>query len=163
MQGWSRMAALAGVVGAVLLCADAALADGDETFVVPKVKLTLRIAGLSNEGCDVEIKPGHPGCRFETVTRHVSARGEETVLLRDVQCRNADRDCSFRITVNEPGQSPSTVRRGFQLAAPDPDRPSPTPSFACFINAPSKVARADAERMRAEAARMRAEVERTRR
>jgi len=142
------MAALVGVAGTMLLLSACTRVHAEDRIVVKKVTLELRIAGLGREGCDVEIKPGHPGCRFEKVLQHVETRGEESVVIKDLECRNADRDCSFVITVKEPGQLDSTVRRGFRLAAPDPDRPAQAPSFACFINSPSKVARAAAERTR---------------
>lgn len=148
MQGRSRMAALAGVVAAVVVHSAATAVHAEDAIVVKQVKLDLRIAGLGRKGCDVEIKPGHPGCRFQKVTQHVGSAGEETVVIPNVECRNADRDCSFTITVKEPGQADATVRRGFRLSAPDPDRPASTQSFACFINAPSKLARAEAERTR---------------
>lgn len=147
MQGRSRMAAFAGVACALLLGV-AFEARAEEKVCVAKVKLNVRIAGLTRAGCDVEVKPAHAGCRFEKVTAHVSAEGEQTVMLKDVECRNADRDCSFVITIKEDGQVDNIVRRGFRLPAPDPDRPAATPAFECYINAPSKLARAEAERTR---------------
>ncbi|MDR3636447.1 MAG: hypothetical protein P4L84_21770 [Isosphaeraceae bacterium] len=148
MQGRSRMAALAGIAGAMLLLSAGLRVHAEDKIVVKEVSLELRIAGLGRDGCDIEIKPGHPGCRFEKITQHVDSDGKQTVVIKDVECRNANRDCSFAITVKEPGQPDSTVRRGFRVAAPDPDRPAQSPSFACFINSPSKVARAAAERTR---------------
>lgn len=148
MQGRSRMAALAGVAGTILLFAAARGATAEDKIVVKRVDLELRIAGLGRAGCDVEVKPGHPGCRFEKVTQHIDADGAGTVRIKDLECRNADRDCSFTITVKEPGQVDNTVRRGFRLAVSEPGQPAPTPSFACFINSPSRLARAEAERTR---------------
>ena len=31
----------------------------------------LRIAGLGSKGCEVEIKPAHPGCQFQPISDHV--------------------------------------------------------------------------------------------
>ena len=148
MQGRSRMAAFAGVAGTILLLSGAPRTHAEDKIVVKQVTLDLRIAGLDRAGCDVEVKPAHPGCRFEKVTRHVTKEGIQTLVIKNVECRTADRDCSFAITVKEPGQTDTTVRRGFQLPAPDADRPVRTPYFECFISAPSKIARAEAERTR---------------
>jgi hypothetical protein len=105
---------------------------------VHKVKLELRIAGLGPKGCDVEIKPGHAGCRFETKTRHVDAHGWATILLNDIQTQSADRDCTFAITIREPGQAERTVRRGLRLGA----TPGPGEMLLCYLSSPSKLAKA---------------------
>jgi hypothetical protein len=140
------MAALAGVAGLSLVLCAAPGAHAEDRFVVKRVDLEVLVAGLSHSGCDVEIKPGHPGCRFEKVTQHVNSDGKGRVVIKDLECRTADRDCSFLITVKEPGQANSVVRRGFRLAAPDSDQPSAAPYFTCYVNAPSKIARAEAEK-----------------
>jgi hypothetical protein len=106
-----------------------------------KVKLELRIAGLGPQGCDVEIKPGHPGCKFQTKTRHVDARGWATLLFNDVQLLNADRDCTFAITIREPGQAERTVRRGLRLAAVPGNGSGPGELLTCYLSSPSKLAK----------------------
>ena len=35
--------------------------------LIKTVLLNLEIAGLGREGCDVEVTPGNPSCRFRTV------------------------------------------------------------------------------------------------
>jgi hypothetical protein len=37
------------------------------------VQLTLRIGGLGDEGCDVEVKPGNASCRFKKQSHHVTS------------------------------------------------------------------------------------------
>ncbi len=147
MQGRSRMAALAGIAGAVLWLGFVVVTHADDKMVVSLVNLDLSVAGLGTKGCDIEVKPGNPGCRFEKVTKHIESGGRSVLTIKDVECRNADRECSFAITVKEPGHPDSTVRRGFRLPPVDPERPA-SPTFACFLNAPSKIARAEAERTR---------------
>src|SRR5438105_3254342 len=71
----------------------------------PAVRLNLVIAGLGREGCDVEVKPANPGCKFRTsAPRHVPSDGRAMLELRDVELRGADHTCTLAITVCEPGQ-----------------------------------------------------------
>jgi hypothetical protein len=138
--------------------------------VIPAIRLSLKIAGLGREGCDVEVKPGNASCRFRVVhpakdratagkgqqsTQHVSSGGDASLELRDVELRGADRTCTVAITVRESGQEPKTVYRGFRIAS----RPEPRgtaaaanaasiPTFTCYLSSPSKVAKADGSRTR---------------
>lgn len=107
------------------------------------VLLTLQIAGLGAEGCEVEIKPANPSCRFQTINKRVNVSGLiKDIPIKDLEIRRADRNCSFAITVKEPGQKPRTVLRGFRLAAADdPSAPAQPQKFACVLSSPSKVAR----------------------
>lgn len=108
------------------------------------IKLELRIAGLlaGGPGCDVDIKPGHPGCTFRPVLgRHVSPSGVATLVLNDVRTRSADRDCTFAITIREPGQVVRTVHRGLRL---NPDT-GPGQVLTCNVTSPSRIARTQAE------------------
>ena len=123
---------------------DAAPDETPEPARTQAVKLVLRIAGLSASGCDVEIKPATPVCRFRPLKRHVGASGElDNILIKDLEVRGADRNVSFAITVNEQGQKPRTILRGFRLAArPNGEKtPSATPAFVCWLSSPSKLAR----------------------
>jgi hypothetical protein len=111
----------------------------------PTVDLNLVIAGLGREGCDVEVKPADPGCRFRIVTpQHVAATGKATLKLHEVELRGADHTCTMAITVREPGQAPKTIYRGFRLAS----RPSASsaPSFTCYLS--SRLAGVDVDRTR---------------
>ncbi len=126
---------------------------------IKAVLLNLKIAGLSREGCDVEVKPGNASCRFQAINmswtggklvrakdgiQHVSSAGDAVLELQDVELRGADRTCTVAITVRESGQAPKTVYRGFRL----PPRPesgvqataNPVPTFTCYLSSPSKVA-----------------------
>jgi hypothetical protein len=106
------------------------------------VELTLLIAGLSQDGCEVEIKPGNRSCRFQPQRLRVESHGKAKFAFRDIELRGADRNCTFAITVHEAGQTSRTIYRGFRIAS----RPAPTPAtrgaqtFTCYMNSPSKLA-----------------------
>jgi hypothetical protein len=117
-------------------------------------KLNLVIAGLGRDGCDVEVKPGNPSCKFRAINengtesrQHVSSAGKATVDLLDIELRGADRTCSIAITVHEPGQLAKTIYRGFRLSArPDGQgastaKAATVPTFTCYLSSPSKVTR----------------------
>ncbi len=106
------------------------------------VDLTLLIAGLGRDGCDVEIKPGNRNCRFSPQTQHVRSQGKASFHFRDVELRGADHNCSFAITVREPGQSARTIYRGFRMAPSTAARAASRPAnaFTCYMNSPSKLA-----------------------
>lgn len=102
------------------------------------VKLDLKIAGLTPKGCDVEIKAAHAGCKFKTRKEHVDSRGMLVVELDDVEILNADRDCSFAITIREAGQTEKTWRRGIRVNATN----SVAQILPCYLSSPSRLARA---------------------
>lgn len=137
MQGRSWMAALTLAAG---LAPASSLADTPAPQARPQtVKLELAIAGLGPNGCDVEVKPGHKGCSFTTKSAHVNKSGLATLVLRDVSTASADRDCTFAITIREPGQPERTVSRGLRLEA----RPTAAgQQMTCYLSSPSKLARA---------------------
>ena len=131
------------------------------------VLLNLKIAGLSREGCDVEVKPGNASCRFQAINmswtggklvrakdgvQHVSSAGDAVLELHDVELRGADRTCTVAITVRESGQAPKTVYRGFRLPpradAALPASVSQVPTFTCYLSSPSKVAAGEQSRTR---------------
>jgi hypothetical protein len=110
----------------------------------PAVQLNLAIAGLGAEGCDVEVKPANPSCKFRpSPTKHVTSDGHATIELRDVELRGADKTCTMAITVREPGQPPQTVYRGFRLSS---SKSGAVPNFTCFIS--SKLAGVDSKTTR---------------
>jgi hypothetical protein len=115
-------------------------ARAGEAPVENKVNLQLQITGLGAEGCTLEIKPGHPGCQFESLERRVKRVGE-TVTLAPIaitaKSTGADRDCSFAITIKEPGQPPKTFRRGLRLSARAAGEPAPVQSLKVYLSAPS--------------------------
>ena len=104
-----------------------------------RLKLELRIAGLTSQGCDVEIKPSHAGCAFRSLTKHVDMKGWLDVVLDDVQSRNADRDCTFAITIKETGQPVRTTHRVLQLKPPGAANAQ---TMTVYLSSPSKLARA---------------------
>jgi hypothetical protein len=134
---------------------------------IKAVVLILEIAGLSQDGCDVEVKPGNASCRFQAINmtknggkldrakegaQHVSSLGKAVLELQNVELRGADRTCTVAITVRESGQAPKTVYRGFRLPArPEAGLPASVnqvPTFTCYLSSPSKVANVEQSRAR---------------
>lgn len=116
---------------------------GEGDPVVNRIALELRIAGLSGQGGEVEIKPGHPACQFTPVVKKVKT-GEDQLKIPPFLAKttSADRDCSFAITIKEPGQPPKLIRRGVRLALPGPDaRVVPTQSLTYYLTSPSLATR----------------------
>ena len=146
MQGRSWMAALALVAGSI--GATEAPSKAQAPPAPHKVILRLNIRGLGRAGCDVDIKPAHAGCTFRPRVQHVGSDGKVRIDLDDVRSTGADRDCSFAITIREPGHADKTVRRGFQLAAPVAGRPALVQSFDCYLSCPSLLARNSGPRTR---------------
>lgn len=116
--------------------------------VVNQVRLELQIAGVSRDGCEIEIKPGHAGCQFPTIVKKVGPRTlgspSRTVVNLDpilAQSTNADRDCAFAITVREPGCPPRTFHRGIRLAQRASEEAVPLQKLTCYLSTPSLLAR----------------------
>lgn len=114
------------------------------------IKLQLLISGLSQDGCILKIEPGHPGCRFKPVERRITLSGGQTggmtrldPITFKASTLSADRDCSFAITLTEPGQPPRTYRRGTRLTAAPGGQPSNSTSqtVKVYLSAPSLAAR----------------------
>jgi hypothetical protein len=104
----------------------------DSASNLPAVQLDLAIAGLGVEGCEVEVKPANPSCKFRASrSKHVASDGHAMVELRDVELRGADKTCAVAITVREPGQPPQTIYRGFRTSSA---KPGSIPTFKCFIS-----------------------------
>jgi hypothetical protein len=140
MRTRSWMAALA--IAAASVCAVRA----GEAVVENKVTLELQISGLGPQGCHVEIKPGHPGCQFKPVSRSVEPETVRDVVKLDpisllARSSGADRDCSFAITITEPGLPARTFHRGVRLSAPGDARTAPVHRLKCYLSSPSLVAR----------------------
>jgi hypothetical protein len=108
------------------------------------IQIDLAVAGLGSEGCDVEIKPANPSCKFQPPSpQHVPSSGQVKIKLRDVELRGADKTCMIAITVREPGQPPQTIYRGFR---PGSSKAGPVPNFRCFVS--SRLAGVDAKATR---------------
>jgi hypothetical protein len=107
-----------------------------------KVQLALRVAGLTSRGCEVEVKPAHPGCSFKTIVEHIGPDGMANLRVDDVRTVSADHDCTFAITIREAGQTARTVYRGMRLS---PSRNGRGPLFLeCILSSPSRIARMNA-------------------
>ena len=145
MQGRSWMAAFTLAFATVLAFAGWNRdASAQEPAVVNKVWLALRVTGLGREGCEVEIKPGHPACDFKPITKKLESSGQEDFKYIVVKSTSADHDCLFSITIREPGQPEKTVKRGFVLATPKADgKPVPPQIFECWVRSPSLAAKDD--------------------
>ncbi len=126
---------------------------------IKSVLLNLEIAGLGREGCDVEVTPANPSCKFGVINlsrdgdklargkegaQHVSSAGHAVVELQNVELRGADRTCTVKITVHESGQPPKIVYRGFRVPARTGAAATTTAgqtlSFTCYLSSPSKMA-----------------------
>ena len=146
MQSRSWMAALTLAAGTLLVHSTQAPAAADP--VVNQVRLELQISGLGRGACDVEIKPGHPGCEFPAVVKRITnpvAQSDSKVVVRLdpilARSTNADHDCAFAITIREPGKEPKTFHRGIRLTQRTSDGPIPTQSLTCYLTSPSLAAR----------------------
>ena len=134
---------------------------------IKSIFLNLEIAGLGREGCDVEVMPANPSCKFGVINvkkdgdklvrvkdgpQHVTSVGHAIVELRNVELRGADRTCTVKIIVHEPGQPQKMVYRGFRI--PDRTRAGASAaanqslSFTCLLSSSSKVATAEQSRSR---------------
>jgi hypothetical protein len=126
---------------------------GQPNPIKRKVAISLRLDGLSAQGGEVEIKPGHAGCKFETITfrtkdHPLGADGKIYLDPIEVETVSADRDCSFAITLKEPGQPDKTVRRNLRLAPASDGKAAKPQPMTCFITSNSMdrpVIRADAK------------------
>jgi len=103
------------------------------------IKLNLVIAGLGQEGCEVEVKPANAGCKFRSPSpQHITSEGKTTFELKEVEIRSADRNFTMAITVREPGQPSKTVYRGFRMANRTPASPTSAtasiPTFTCYLS-----------------------------
>ena len=88
--------------------------------VKQKVVLQIRIDGLTpGSGAQLVIKPGHRACKFAEIVYPFKGEANiKDIPPIDVESLSADRDCSFAITLKEPGQPDKVFRRSLQLAAP---------------------------------------------
>ena len=141
MQGWSWMAALTLVASAFGALAPTSRA-AEPPPVKQKVSLSLRLDGLNAAGGEIEIKPGHAGCRFETIkfqTKSHPKMFEGKIVLDpfEVETVSADRDCSFVITLKEPGQPDKTVRRTLRIVPPAEGKPARAQELICYISSNS--------------------------
>ena len=115
--------------------------EGDKpaTPVVNTVRLEIQIAGLGAEGAKISVKPAHPGCRFKAEERKIpKGAGADIVKVPPfsvaASTTSADRDCSFEITITEPGHEPRKFRRGLRLNPPaDGEITAPVRTLKCYL------------------------------
>ena len=147
MQGRSWMAALilaaaSAGTGRFVATAEA----GGAPPVKQKVVLQIRLDGLAaGSGAQLVIKPGHRACKFAEVV--YSYKGQERIQdipPIDVESLSADRDCSFAITLKEPGQPDKVFRRSLQLAAPSDAAAGKPQVLQCYLSSQAVAAKAAA-------------------
>ncbi len=120
---------------------------------IKSVQLNLVVAGLTPDGCDIEVKPGNASCRFRVFNdagkesrQHVPSSGRAQIELRDVELRGADRTVTVALIVRERGQGSRTIYRGFRLparekaaaggnAAATAPIATAAPAFTCYLSA----------------------------
>lgn len=149
MRGRSGMAVLAVLAWLTQLAVAGQEPATPRGGVSNRVNLQVQISGLGAEGCEIEVRPGHPGCRFEPVQRTVESVGAGAVVRLDAipieaTSTGADRDCSFKITIKEPGRPPRSFLRGIRLADGSATKPQ---TLRCYLSTASLAAR-DAEEAR---------------
>jgi hypothetical protein len=105
------------------------------------IRLNLLIAGLGQDGCDVEVKPANAGCKFRTPSsQHITSEGKATFELKDAEIRSADHTFTVAITVREPDQAAKTVYRGFRMAnrtatqAVSASATTAVPNLTCYLS-----------------------------
>ena len=132
--GWGLAA-----IGMVSFSAAASAGDGETPAVANTVRLEIQLAGLGANGGKITIKPAHPGCKFKPVAIPI-AKGTagDVVKLEPISVAasttSADRDCSFEITLTEPGRETKTFRRGLRLNPPAAGvTTAPSRTLKCYL------------------------------
>jgi hypothetical protein len=152
MTAWTLFAGL-GLVTLGTSPAPAVEEDGSPSAIENTVRLEIQISGLGSQGAKISIKPAHPSCQFKTIERTIAkgARGDvvkfEPISVA-ASTTSADRDCSFEITIAEPGRKPKTFRRGLQLVSPAAGATAsvaPKRTLKCYLPA-TEIAAKDATR-----------------
>jgi hypothetical protein len=142
------------VLAAVAMSGTTAGAAGpDQPTASNTLRLQLQITGLTPEGCTLAIRPAHPGCQFEPVERRIVVRTSGGMVRLDpielkATSSGADRDCSFAITLAEPGKGPRTYLRGVRLTAAEPGQAVPVQTVKLYLTAPSLAAHDDPAKVR---------------
>lgn len=137
MQGRSWMAALT-LAATAATFGPAGLA-GQPTPIKQTVKLSLRVDGIARDDGEVVIKPGHPGCRFKEFSFRINDHPRDMYGMFnfapiEVETISADRDCSFAITLKEPGKPDQTVRRNLRIIPNVEGRPAVPQPLRCYVS-----------------------------
>ncbi len=140
MQGRSWMAALTLVAASAGALAPITRA-AEPPPIKQTVKLKVRVDGTGSpaaEGAEIVVKPGHPGCRFKPIRHPLKGDGDiDDIPLIEVESFGADRDCSFAITLKEPGHPDKTVRRSLQLVPAVAGKPAQPLKLSCYLTSRS--------------------------
>ena len=142
IRSWmTALALFSGLAYATIAPSGAAELDGPTVAIENTVRLEIQISGLGAKGAKIEIKPAHPGCKFKLEPIKIpKGTGGDLVKLDTItvlaSTTHSDRDCSFEITLTEPGRTPKTFRRGLQLAAaPSGATALPSRTLKCYLPA----------------------------
>jgi hypothetical protein len=135
------MAVLA-IVAAIFAIPGRALADDDPVPVEKTVIIELQLSGVGPEGCEIQIKPGHPTSKFKTVEKKITSDEVRDVIRLEpirivARTTGADHDCSFAITVKEPNKPSKTIRRGLVLTPSQDGESDNSQALKVYLNAPS--------------------------
>lgn len=148
MPNRSRMAVIA--VAIATISASAVVARAGDPPVANRVNLQLQILGLGQDGCEVEVRPAHAECKFDSVVKKID-RGAGSAKLDlpfTVESSHADRDCSFKIIVKEPGRPIRTFHRGVRLTTPVAGQPVPVQTCKYTVSTASLAAREEMSKTR---------------
>jgi hypothetical protein len=133
------------IVLPTLSSADEPKPSPEPVAVKNTVKLDLQISGVT-PGWKVEIKPAHPGSRFEPIVRQVEDGDGGPVQLDeislDAQSVSADRDCALTIVLTDPEGEAQSFKRSLRLL-PQPDDKSVPQLSKTFYLRTSTVAKKD--------------------
>jgi hypothetical protein len=101
-----------------------------------KVKLSVQVEGVTSEGGEIVIKPGHPGSKFKTITKPVRRQTDLISIDEpiEVETYSADRDCSIAIILKEPGQPDKIFRRSLQLVPAPTGKAAKPQTLVCYLN-----------------------------
>ena len=137
VRSWMAAWMLSTAVGAMTMPATSAA--GTPTAVKQKVRLDIRLDGTSAAtGVEIVIKPGHPATKFKEVVYQVKKDGDiRDIPPIEVESLSADRDCSFAITLKDPGHADKVFRRSVRLSPPTeatPGKPEVMPTLKCYLS-----------------------------
>lgn len=107
------------------------------------IKLDLAISSDSaSKGCRIEVKPANATCHFEAQTIEIDSAtkkaARQTVTLKDVEIRGADRNVAVAFTIREADGTTKTIYRGYRVAAAP--KPGQVEQFTCWMSTPSRSA-----------------------
>ena len=137
VRSWTAAWMLLTAVGAMV--SPAADGGGSPPAIKQKVRLDIRLDGTSAaSGVEIVIKPGHPATKFKEVVYKVKQDGDiRDIPPIEVETLSADRDCSFAITLKDPGHADKVFRRSVQLNPPTeaiPGKPEVMPTLKCYLS-----------------------------